>query len=194
MSVRKSSIRIAPEKSARSTSSPKARSARSTPALVRRDAPQGRAVPGVHALKLGGEVRQRDVPELADEAAHELAGEALAVLRLRERGAVHVRLPVTVPLQQALGVKARHDRHDRRVREGARLAEVVDDLAHGRLAALPEAIHDRGLERPEELLIGPEAPEATDAWLGHPLRHATDQAWGPPPPTPHRSPIAHRVP
>src|SRR3990172_2432958 len=189
MSVTRSSMRIAPEKSARSTSSPKARSARSTPAILRRDAPQCRAVLGVHAIELGGEVRQRDVPELADEAAHELA-----VLLPAERGAVHIRLPVTVPLEQTLGVEARHDRHDRRVREGARLAEVVDDLAHGRLAALPEAIHDRGLERPEELLIGPEAPEATDAWLGHPLRHATDQAWGPPPPTPHRSPIAHRVP
>src|SRR3972149_6786987 len=121
MSVRKSSMRIAPEKSARSTSSPKARAARSTPALPRRDAPQGRAVLGVPAIELGGEVRQRDVPELADEAAHELAGEALAVLLPRERGAVHVRLPVTVPLEQTLGVEAGHDRTDRRVREGGGL-------------------------------------------------------------------------
>ena len=47
-----------------------------------------------------------------------------------------------------------HDRHDGRVGELARLGQVFDDVADRRGTALPEADHDLGLERPEELLLG----------------------------------------
>ena len=108
------------------------------------------------------------VAELVDQAAHEILREARAVLVAGERRPVDVRLPVAVAHEEPLRVQPGHDRHHGRVRERSALREVVDHVANGGPAALPEPVHDLGLERSEERVrsVPPGALEAADV-VGH---------------------------
>src|SRR5437773_1873661 len=82
------------------------------------------------------------------------------MLVTRERRAVDVGLAGAPAREEALRVEPDHDRHHRRVREAARAAEVVDDVADGEGAALPDLVHDGALERAEQLPGGC-PPDAT---------------------------------
>src|SRR5947208_6675962 len=151
-SVKNSAMSTAPEASASAISAANARSARGISSSLR-ESTQGRAMRGVDGIELRGEGDERGVAELGDEAAREVARQPRAALLTRERRAVHVGLAVAGALEQALGVEPRHDRHDGRVRELAAPSKILDDVAHRRGPALPQAVHDLGLERAEELLF-----------------------------------------
>src|SRR3989442_15511143 len=124
----------------------------------------------VDGIELRGEGHEGGVAELGDEAAREIARQARATLLAGERGTIDVGLAVARALEQALRVEPRHDRHDRRVRELTTASQVLDDVAHRRGAALPQAIHDLGLEGAEDLLSRLRVPaESTEVGATHVL-------------------------
>src|SRR5919198_5274765 len=86
----RSATRIALETSASPRTSANARSARIA-ALLRGAAQRG-AVSGVDVVELGSERRERGVAELRHKTAREIAAQARAVLRARERRTVYVGL------------------------------------------------------------------------------------------------------
>src|SRR5688572_17603345 len=119
------------EPSASTTRPANTRSARVTGRL-RCELLQGRAVRGVHRVELGLELRKGDVAEFVDQPAHELSRKTCAVLLASEGGAVDVALAVALARKEPFLVEPGHYRHDGRVRELPALADVLDDVAHGR--------------------------------------------------------------
>src|SRR2546423_4456612 len=168
-SVRRSARRIALDPSASATRKVKARSARFTAVLLRETAKR-RAVRRVDGVELRAEGREGGVAELRDEPASEVARKARTMLVAAVRRTVHVGLAFASSLEEALLVKADHDRHHGRVGELARLREVLDDVADRRGPSFPETGHDFGLERTEELLFRPlGSPETAKVRAAHAL-------------------------
>src|SRR5436189_101807 len=160
--VNSRATRIALEANAKPRRIPNARSAR-VRAVFLRDTPERRAMRCVDAVELGAERGEGGVAELRNQATRQVARKARAMLRARKRGPVDVGLTVAHALEEAFLVEPDHDRHHRRVGELPRAGELHDDVADGRRATLPEPVHDLGLERAEELLLGllgpPQSPQ-----------------------------------